>query len=218
MKKNFVVLLTFFLFLCTVGISSATPITYTVESEYLSALSLLTGVTQITESFEDTSVWGDTNGAVLSNPTVSQGVTWSAYNTTQLGIHTNYGYDGDVGIYDIDGLGNSDAIGAQVSAPEAMFGIGGWFKPYTGSGSNILSMQVDDVTLTETVTLSSGNYSFFGVIDSDGFEGVGFVTTQDFGADLFKIGLGTSPVPEPATMILFGLGLLGLSGISRRKN
>jgi hypothetical protein len=31
------------------------------------------------------------------------------------------------------------------------------------------------------------------------------------------VGQGAAPVPEPATMLLFGLGLLGLAGVNRRK-
>ncbi|WP_300465276.1 PEP-CTERM sorting domain-containing protein [Desulfobacula sp.] len=32
-----------------------------------------------------------------------------------------------------------------------------------------------------------------------------------------NIKLSTAPVPEPATMLLFGIGLLGLAGVNRRK-
>ena len=55
-----------------------------------------------------------------------------------------------------------------------------------------------------------------------GFD-LGFIAGKEFTAHLTMgcgndnlMGQGTAPVPEPATMILFGMGLIGIAGVGRK--
>ena len=80
-----------------------------------------------------------------------------------------------------------------------------------------------DVTVPNTVDSPDGALLFWGFIDTENsYTSISFSNTSgsdSFGYDDMTIGTREQivPVPEPATILLLGIGLIGLAGASRRK-
>lgn len=82
-------------------------------------------------------------------------------------------------------------------------------------------------TLTESTSVINGHtvygFSGMGTLSAAGFDntpGSFTFSTQDSGAVTFSatvLTAGTSPVPEPSTLALFGTGAFGLAGLVSRK-
>ena len=76
----------------------------------------------------------------------------------------------------------------------------------------------------DTMSSDSTDAEFISSMDFSSQTAVGLRVFATSGDKLYSVGefqafgtLTSSSVPEPTTMILFGIGLLGLAGVNRRK-
>lgn len=109
-------------------------------------------------------------------------------------------------------VGTSDGAGT-------LYGVGAWINGTSGAE---VTLFLDGVEVGFGTDGIINSWTFLGVTDTAGFNSFEFRETNGKGEQVLTIRaddvtLGVSAVPIPAAFWLFGSGLLGLVGISRRK-
>ncbi|MEZ4526597.1 MAG: PEP-CTERM sorting domain-containing protein [Desulfobacterales bacterium] len=121
-------------------------------------------------------------------------------------------------------------ISILFSQPVAAVGLkGGYFN---ATGGTSIEAYAEDGTVLGSITNTVTGFEFYGLADDSGenvIKGLSFYITGDepagFEIDDLTFGAaevlvdppGTEPVPEPATILLLGSGLLGVGVRSRKK-
>ncbi len=114
----------------------------------------------------------------------------------------------------LSGLGTSSNWDVTAEVDSLMAGL-----LLDKDGNDLLTKLVNDDYL---ITITTGDTTINTLISQDASGNPLFDTNKNEAYLIFKGFTGDNThlgvVPEPATMLLFGIGLLGLAGITRRKN
>ncbi len=170
-----------------------------------------------------TVTWGDYDPALEG-----QVFDWHDYNATGDWIFGDHGFSLDISVVptSIISADFSVILGGAGYLQPATVSLNGYLLGDASVGDGYLGANVYRV---DSFPLSSGAISSLGAINTLGIDtswgdGYAFV-----GAELAGIartwqtgggsggGSGTAPVPEPATMLLFGTGLAALAGVQARR-
>jgi hypothetical protein len=206
---------------CLASPANAATTTYSSQASFLSALGVAPTITHnydtqaagSTIAADDTLDGATYNYSLSGNPTPSILID-NIFDTTSgsnyLGTTDGSGafVGGDAFTITFDQT--MHAIGLYVISADLIFADD--FTITTSSGQTANNIATSDVTL------SDGDAYFIGLIEDDFSLGFNSITLSSFEAEyLFNVDdITVAPVPLPAAVWLFGSGLLGLVGISRR--
>ncbi len=209
--------------LSVIGLANATMIDFQpLGSTTQSGYDAVTGINQTVDgiNFSFSGVLYDRNPGTTNS---------GAY--TYADLYNDFAYSNDAGpmTLTLSGLTSNTQYDIRFFSSDRFDGALSWatdmkntFTPFVGSGSavsitwdrqNDPTANLQDSALGVFTSSANGILAFniTGVrMDSDQ-TGDPFVRLN--GLDL----TASNPIPEPATMLLFGMGLLGLAGVNRRK-
>ncbi len=156
---------------------------------------------------------------------------------TEVWISTDSGFNSTSPATPLDLAVGQQAIfgfGSQFDTSVTITSSGGGADVfvYSGSGSSPLSNPFSSVSgwssvgsvsaaggsTSTTIGLTDGPFSYLGIQAPLGIQAL---SAENEGGDsvvvLTELSVSVNPVPEPSTMVLFGLGIIGLAGLGRRK-
>ena len=200
----------FVVFLLSVGITNASPILITNSSD-----AALTGSTVIDFNSESLSTF--------TSQTFNSDVTFSVSSGSLYIENTYSGEFGSSGNY-LANQTNPNPITINFVQDVSAFGFswGAADEPWT------MALYNSSSGLLGTLNIAAQTAPYIGFIGgTDSTDSISYAVLTDqssYGYDYFLLdnfeyvtASPSAPIPDPATFLLFGLGLLGVAGVSRKK-